>query len=411
MPLSINGTPLLSARITEDRIGAWIAEVEADTEETIAGAVTLDVEGETFVGTVWQGEVDSSRWKGMIVGGGGGTQKILEGGYYVQPTVRTVLADLARDAGETVSPEIPPAILIKSLERWTRLQGFAHTAFRQLADELGVEWRITRLGGLWLGEETWLPIEADVIEGQYQPDQRALEVSYAKAEDDRPVLKPGGTYDGKKIQRVITIADGDGLRQILFFDDERGTSGLLNTMRRLIREVVWPKLQLARVHGARVCEQDADGNVTVAMDDRAIGGKSRGLSRIPLGVGLPGTKVRTTSSTRLRVWWDAGNPTKPRAGHFDQGTPAEEIEITVASKFAVNGDCALGDASATSPVALADKDDARWQALLTAIATAASTEAGAAGLSGMTALNSLLTAPPVSLVMAESIAATKVKAV
>lgn len=356
MPLTINGKDVLDVTITEDRIGAWTANVEADSEDPITGSVTLDVEGEVFAGTVWQGDVDGGRWKGLVVGGAGGTQKVIEGNYYVQPTARTVMQDLASAAGETLSPEISPALLTKPLERWTRLQGFAHTAFRQLADELGVEWRITRAGELWFGDETWLPIKVSSVEGAYSPEHRMLEVAYQDNENDSPVLRPGITYDDQKVQRVVTNANASGLRQYLFFDDERGSSGILNTIRRVIREVVWPKLQLARMHPARVISQDSEGSVTVVLDDPAIGGKSKGLSRLPLVVGLPGTRVRTTSATRLRLIWDAGRPTKPRAGHFDQGTPAEQIIIEVTDKLRIIGDLEVtGEITAmcdTAPVSL-----------------------------------------------------------
>jgi hypothetical protein len=404
MGITINGKDVLEITITEDRIGAWTANVEADSEDPITGSVTLDVEGETFVGTVWQGDVDSGRWKGMIVGGAGGTQKIVDGNYYVQPTARTVMQDLASASGETLSPDISPALLFKQLERWTRLQGFAHTAFRQLADELGVEWRITRAGQLWFGTETWETVTVKSVEGEYSPEHRMLEVAYEDNENDRPVLRPGITYDGQKVQRVVTNASAKGLRQYLFFDDERGSTGLLNTIRRVIREMVWPKLQLARVHTGRVIEQAGDGSVTIVLDDPAIGGKSKGLSKLPLVLGLPGTTVRVPTGAKLRLMWDAGNPTKPRAAHFDQGTAADEIALHVGTMLK------LGDKDAESMVALADLVDARFDVLNAAIATAATNETGASGLGGMAFLQAALAAPPSAIPWSTSTAAEKVKA-
>jgi len=303
MPLTITGVDILSARITEARVGAWHATIEADTDEPITGSVTIDIEGESFTGTVEQGDVEAAnRWKGFVVGGKGGLQKKIGAQYYYVPGLRTVLEDIARDSGETLSVELDPSLLLKRFERYSRLEGPAHTQFRQLADELGVDWRITRAGELWFGSESWLPVTAKAIGSEYDPQSRMLEVAYDGA-DDRPVIRPGvslqGTkteHDGKKVQRVVTQVDESGLRQALFFDEEKGDSGLWASIRRVIREFVTPKLQLARIHPARVTEQAADGTVSLAIDDAAIGGKFKGLNHFPLVVGLPGTTVNTTGA-------------------------------------------------------------------------------------------------------------------
>lgn len=403
MAVTINGVGVLSQRIVEERVGAWHATVEADSDKTITGAVTIDVEGETFVGTVEQGDVEAdSRWKGYVVGGKGGLQKVVDGRYYFAPSVRTVLADLARDSGETLSPEIDPTLLAQQFERYSRLEGPAHTQFRQLADELGVDWRITRAGELWFGAETWLPVTAKTIEAEYDPQHRMIEVAYNDDDNDRPVLRPGVTFEGKKIQRVITQADSHGLRQALFFDAETGDSGLWAQIRRVIRETVWPKLQLARVHGARVCTQASDGSVDLALDDPSIGGKFKSVQKVPLAFGLPGTTIKTTTATRLRLFWDAGRPTKPRAGHFDQGTPVDEIALQVATMLR------LGSKDTENFVALANlvltelndirtKFDAHTHAVATTGTALAQSGTAAAPL------------PPMG--PAKSVAATKVQAV
>lgn len=414
MAFTINGIDLISAKLTEPRTGAWTAEVEADTDKPITGLVTLDVEGERFVGTVYQGDVESSRWKGLIIGGRGGTQKVVQGNFYERPTAGVVLQDLARESGEVLSPDIAPILLMRSLERWTRIEDFAHVQYRQLADELGCDWRITRAGELWMGSETWPEVKAKCIEVDYAPERCMIEIAYEDGTKDRPVLRPGVTFEGDKIQRVLTRVDGDGLRQALFFDEEKGDTGLRATVVRFIKEVVWPKLTLARVYPARVCGQAPDGNVTIALDDRTIGGRSKGLSRLPLLLGLPGTRVKTTNATRLRLLWDEGRPTKPRAGHFDQGTPALELSFTVSELFSVSGKVALGAPDATAEVALAPKIHQSISAMLAAgssgpgapnfAAAKAAWEAGTLGIP----IPPGIPEPPV---MPMPVGATKVKAI
>lgn len=339
MAVSLNGKGILRANITEPRIAAWTAMVEVDSESPISGRVALDIDGESFSGTVVQSDVDHSRWKGLVVGGGGGLHKILGARYYVEPTVGMVLADICREAGEALDPSISPAITARALPRWSRLQGEAHTQLRQVADELELDWRMTRLGLVWLGQETWLPVVADTLDQHYEPDLRLVVVVY-KGQSDRPVVRPGVSLDGRNVERTVTEVSPDGLSQQVYFDETKGPTGLLAVALQKAKEYLLPKLLLSRTYGVKMISSSGN-EATLLADDVDIAGKWKGLDRVAMVFGLPGVSVMLAPGARGRLWWDAGRPSRPRTGQWDAQAPVQQITITltgIGAKLRIEGD-------------------------------------------------------------------------
>jgi hypothetical protein len=182
-----------------------------------------------------------------------------------------------------------------------------------------------------------------------------LELAYGP-DDDRPVVRPGVTLDGRRVQRVVTTLRGEGLRQRAFFDEEKGESGLGAFIVRRIREVVFPKLAYAGFYVGRVCSQNAAGEVSLAMDDALVAGKWKGLDRVPMTFGVPGMTATVPAGARVRLFFDSRNPSKPRAALFDWGTPADVVTLTVGDKLRIVGDLEVtGEITAkadTTPVQL-----------------------------------------------------------
>jgi hypothetical protein len=350
MVCTVGGKPVLRAEVTENRVANWTALLTADSDTQLTGKQTLDIEGEQFVGTVQQQELDGARWKGLLVGGAGGTHTNLPAAYYYQATAGRVLSEIARESGETLASDMPVAIASHVFPRWARLQGEAHVAVRQVADELGVDWRITRKGELWVGPESWPVVMAKTLTETFEPELRLLTIAYNE-DTDRPLARPGVTFNGMRVERVVTTVDSVSLRQDLYLDETRGQAGLFATVTRRVREVMMPKLQLARFYAGRITGQLGDGAVALLMDDREIAGQWKGLDHIPLVFGLPGVTIKAKNGARVRVFFDAGNPSRPRAALFDQGAPVDEITISVTGKLKIVGDVEVtGKLSATGDV-------------------------------------------------------------
>ncbi len=339
---TLNGAPVLDLTLTETLTGAWSGEVQADSATALTSPLTLLVDGETFVCTAQQADVEAGRYKAKIIGGGGGLGTVLDARYYVSPTIGTVLADICSEAGEALDPTTATTILTRSVPRWSRLKGEAQAAIRQVADFLGVQWRITRTGLLWLGTDIWEPLATapKLIETDFDPQARLRVVSY-DGSSERPVIKPGVTVDGVRIVSTVLRLDGGKLRHELYSDETKGSGGLVAQVVRRVLELLQPKIDLSRFYPGRVVGQAPDGTLTILMDDRLVAGKWKGLDRVPAVFGLPGVSVQMVPGARVRLFWDGGDPSRARAGHFDAGAgPAQEITLTLAAggKLVIDGD-------------------------------------------------------------------------
>ena len=137
-----NGHRLQTARLTIPRIGAWVADVHTDDEAQDLGGIlsvgTLVLEGRQMRGEAWQGST-----RARLVGGYGGWRTALPARYYASAggVRRTALvADAARECGEVLVDS--PAELVVGLNYSRPAQQASATLYG-----LGLEWRVTELGG------------------------------------------------------------------------------------------------------------------------------------------------------------------------------------------------------------------------------------------------------------------------
>lgn len=339
--VSVAGRNVLRAEISENRVAAWTATVELDSEESLSGQATIDMDGAMFVGTVVQSDVEAGRCKALIVGGAGALHTILPAAHYYTPQVQDLLSDFARETGEVLDPDIAPSVLQRRLPRWSRLRGDAHTAVRQIADALEVEWRITRAGTLWLGAETWPTVDATYLAQEYAPELRLLSIAYA-GDTEAPVVRPGTTFDGRRVERVVTVLEERSIRQDVYFDETKGEAGWMAAVARRIREIVGPKLALSRFYPGKVVNQHASGALTLMMDDPEVGGKWKGVDNVPVVFGLPGITAKISSGARVRVFWDGGDPSRARVTLFDQGAQVAELTLTVGTTLHLGGPASAG---------------------------------------------------------------------
>lgn len=116
-------------------------------------------------------------------------------------------------------------------------------------------------------------------------------------------------------------------------------------IKRLLR-----KLPLAKFYPGEVKSQDAALRVDIAPDDVADL-PATGLSGIKLALGLPGFKVKVPAATRLRLWWDSWDSSRPIAGLFDSGSPVTEIAFDNGTKAVARVDDTVdcGTLSGTAP--------------------------------------------------------------
>lgn len=197
--INCNGHPVLYGTITAPNQGAWWADIQTrgalSTGDT---AVITDGETTNLVGTVVDGGESGSRIHARIIGGKGGVLTNTSGRSWRQTTASKVLLDICSDISETPSPGIATSVALSSLPFWTQPVESGGSALRNLADHLGVTWRVLTNGTVWLGDsnagEPGLP-EFTVLDPH--PEDRSYDVA-----PESLALWVGKTQQEQAVKRV-----------------------------------------------------------------------------------------------------------------------------------------------------------------------------------------------------------------
>lgn len=200
--------PVVRATITMPRIGAWHADLQVDTTDAPAGAVTLQAGALTLKGFVNRARVHQAIARVRLVGGAGGLQKVATPKHYTSPILRIPLDDLARAAGETLSATGHAATLNRQLLAWTTLGLPTGAMIQALADHVGVAWRALPDGSLWFGPETW---PASTLKDPRFLDEVPEQGTIVVGADTVEIL-PGTTLAGRRVDYVEHLVSQNEIR-------------------------------------------------------------------------------------------------------------------------------------------------------------------------------------------------------
>jgi hypothetical protein len=207
--MTINGHGVLEATIVLPLRGNWRADVVASTDgEDLAGSVTISDDGVTYDGTVERGGVEHTRWTGRIIGGAGNlTPMALPRAYRNVPAV-VVLADVATELGERLSPESDPLVLTYMLPQWFRFGTGEDSLEELVVEKIGANWRVLRDGTIWVGFDTWPDFDSGAVIESRNTDRKLWTVA-----TDTTEFLPGVTFQGERVSQVKhRITEGEGLR-------------------------------------------------------------------------------------------------------------------------------------------------------------------------------------------------------
>lgn len=219
---TIGGKLLLSATLQEPLSGFWVADIEADSEEDLTGAVTLDLDGVTFAGTVHRGDLFRGRWHGRIVAGGYGAgrgprARVAAKFYAEGIALRLVLSDIAAAMGLTVDTATSDAaVLDRVLGQWQRAEGPAAHALAALVHEADVRFHVTRAGLLRVAAPTYAELTPAPTTELLTEDPQVRTATYAPL---TPELLPDRAIGGRRCSYVLTVYGPGGLRQVVWFED------------------------------------------------------------------------------------------------------------------------------------------------------------------------------------------------
>lgn len=321
---TLNAQPLLALSLVIPRLGAWTADVEVDSDTDVTGAVTLDLEGRVWRGTVVRGAVHLGRWSGRIVGGAGGLAGELPPVALAGTTLRAVLEEALRAAGETIATSA--AALDVAVARWHRTRATGDIAVAEVARYAGMSWRVLADGTVWVGAETWATqtvSDFDVM--SREPVTGCTELAGDTALD----LSPGRTVtlDGTavRIGAVTHRLDGVALRTSVLEEREDVAGGRLMAAFEAVVRRITRRLDYTGVYSATVVQQRASGGT---LDIRPIDPRRPSCRDVPYRT-LPGLVVEIPAGATVSFTYDDADPRKPIVTLWEPST--------LAGKWSVNG--------------------------------------------------------------------------
>lgn len=313
-----NGFRVLGGEIVVPLSGAWRADLELDTETAPTGAVTVELEdGTTLKGFARRGKAHGGSTGVRLVGGAGGLAKTIPSKHHRRPSKSLVASDICSAAGETL---LSTSALDGDLPAWSRIEGTAGEALSRLAEELGVLWRVTLAGEVTFSAATWPDsglAELDVID---------RDAALATAEVSR-FVEPGKSLLGERVTLStirFTKSGADYFVQL----GEAGASDAASPADRLkglvaslVRSILGSRVDYLARYACIVVQQDAAGLLELKPDDPRI----PSLQGIPIGLGLPGARVKVPKGARVLLTWRDGDPSQPIAELWESGTGMTEI--------------------------------------------------------------------------------------
>jgi len=333
--------PVMGAVITMPRIGAWTANVVADAQEDLSGAVELRAGGVAWAGTAVRTGVAQDTVRAAIVGGAGGLSLQVSPKFYRDTTARIVVEDILSAVGEMLSQTSDAAFLGKMLAAWSRAGGKAGAALRQFVEPYGAAWRVLADGSIWVGQESWP--EAQLEHELVAEDPRAGWVEIATEDLS---LTPGTMFRGRMVAKVEHRVSATSVRTRCWFADAQAEDPA-EAIAALVRHHTAGSLYLGQFP-ARVVAQNGDGSLELQPDDSRL----PGMSKVPIRYGLPGVTVEVLAGARVAIEFEAGDPARPVATVWESGTVTKMV-IASAAEVTVNAPT-VNVGGATSAVKLAD---------------------------------------------------------
>jgi hypothetical protein len=212
--LKVNGAPVLHGTIGMPVSGAWVARMVVDADEALSGSVVIESDsGMELHGFVRRSGETHGRVEALIVGGAGGLAMELPARYYVGAPVQTILGDILREAGETLSATSDSAALSAYLQKWSRGAARAGRQIAELLGPLDSSWRVLDDGSIWVGTDTWAAADLDYeITSEHPGDDRIV------IADEALGLRPGTSLEGRNVSYVSHCVTPETIRTEAHFD-------------------------------------------------------------------------------------------------------------------------------------------------------------------------------------------------
>jgi len=371
------GVAVTSCRLQIPAYGCWWADVECASQDELSGAVTLALDDLQLRGTIVSGGAYQVRTRYRIVGGAGGWGRRVAARSYANDAgvkASLVLADVAREVGETLGP-LPPGTLGPAFVR------AAEPASRVLDAVSPRAWYVDAQGVTQLGRRP-----TRTFTGAYAPltnDAARARVDIAPGDGTLAALLPGVLFDGLgELVDVEHVLDGDTgkLRTSLWGRGSSETSRFPEAIRKLVAPFVaalrfsaqW-EYRVVQVVGDRLDLQAP--RVSSGMPD---------LLRVRVRPGVGGARVRPCLGSMVVVAFLNADQGRPEVVGFDAQDAPGFVPTEIALMAGATGSAPTEHATSAEAM-LATVQQAIY-AIGTALGapgsavTALATDAGFAGL-------------------------------
>lgn len=196
--VTLNGDRVVRATVWLPVSGRWTLQAQLDAKVFTATSLSLDAPGMKLTGgTVRRSAIVLDSVHVLGVGGKAGLARELAPKAYRVTTVGLIVADILREAGETLATTAHTATLGRGLSSWMRHRGTAAVQLDTLLAHVGAYWRLTDAGAVWVGVDTWPTVTPNyVLTGPDRGSGRTV-IAAETAE-----LRPGTTFLGRKVLGV-----------------------------------------------------------------------------------------------------------------------------------------------------------------------------------------------------------------
>lgn len=309
-----NGAAVQTMRLAMPARGVWTADLETDavTPPALGTAAVIEVGTFRLQGTVTRPGADENGAVSFAVAGGAAKLAAeLAPKSFGPTTVEVVLRELLAAAGEKRGLGIVEAILKTPLPRWGRQRQTGKAALSALADQIGATWRVLDDGGIWLGTDAGDEPAFDYDLVEERPKDDVLIFAAETLE-----LRPGHTFRGGPVATVEYRVTGSRM--------EVSATRLQKAKDRKIDAKIEKAQAATKLHPprfARVVSQNEDGTLELALEvPPGKPAEVAPVSRVPIWHGIRGvTEMRVSPRTRVALFHDGGDITRPFAALFDKG--------------------------------------------------------------------------------------------
>lgn len=203
------------------RVGVWHADLtleapgSSQANTILSGPAQVNLAGSAFAGTFGlNGSTKTDTIRARINGGAGGLGKLVQPKGYRGTTMKIVIGDILRTAGEKLSSTADAGVLATNLPLWVAVQQPAGAALQSALQVMGATWRVLPDGTIWFGTEAYPPAtQNDFVDLTDEPELARYEFS-----SYTPTILPGTTFQGQRVSVVIHYIRPDSLRSQLFYE-------------------------------------------------------------------------------------------------------------------------------------------------------------------------------------------------